>query len=64
MSHLSVYLSCEVKPAIKVLKGKTLLKELPPESQDVFHMKKFQVYFLRPDKLRHITYPDLYKWWR
>ena len=64
MSRLSIYLPTEVKPSVKVLKGKRLLEELPPDSQDIFYMSKFQVYLLRPEELRDITYPDMYKWWR
>ena len=47
-----------------MLKGKKLLEELPQDSQDVFYLSKCQVYLLRPEGLKNITYPDLYKWWR
>ena len=64
MSRVAIYLPSEVKPTVKVLKGKKLLEELPQDSQDVFYLSKFQVYLLRPEELRDITYPDFYKWWR
>ena len=64
MSRMAIYLPSEVKPSVKVLKGKKQLEELPQDSQDVFYLSKFQVYLLRPEELRAITYPDLYKWWR
>ena len=64
MSRLSIYLPTEVKPTVRVLKRKTHLEELPSNSQDIFHINKFQVYLLHPKELSHITYPDLYKWWR
>ena len=64
MSRMAIYLPSEVKPTVKVLKGKKLLKELPQDSQDVFYLSKFQVYLLQPEELRDITYPDFYKWWR
>ena len=64
MSRLAIYLPSEVKPTVKVLKGKKLLEELPHDSEDVFYLSKFQVYLLRPEELRDITYPDFYKWWR
>ena len=25
---------------------------------------KFETYLFRPEELKNITYPDLYKWWR
>ena len=64
MSRMVIYLPSEVRPTVKVLKGKKLLEELPQDSQDVFYLSKFQVYLLRPEELKDITYPDLYKWWR
>ena len=64
MSRLAIYLPSEAKPAVKVLKSKKLLEELPQDSEDVFYLSKFQVYLLRPEELRDITYPDFYKWWR
>ena len=64
MSRLAIYLPSEVKPTVKVLKSKKLLEELPQDSEDVFYLNKFQVYSLRPEELRDITYPDFYKWWR
>ena len=64
MSRLAIYLPSEVKPTVKVLKGKKLLEELPHDCEDVFYLSKFQVYLLWPEELRDITYPDFYKWWR
>ena len=64
MPHMSIYLPTEVKATVRMLKGKTHLEEFPPDSQYIFHITVFQVYFLQPKELNHITYPNLYKWWR
>ena len=64
MSCMAIYLPSEPKPTVKVLKSKKLLEELPQDSEDVFYLSKFQVYLMRPEELRGITYPGFCKWWR
>ena len=64
MFRPSIYLPTELNSSVKILKGKKLLEELPADSEDIFYMSKFQAYLLRPEELRVITYPDMYKWWR
>ena len=64
MSRLAIFLPTQVNPTTKVLKGKQLLEQFPPDSEDVFYTSKFQVYLVRPKELKEIIYPDLYKWWR
>ena len=64
MSRLAIFLPTQVNAATKVLKGKKLLEELPPDSPDVYYKSKFEVYLLRAKELKDITYPDLYRWWR
>ena len=64
MSRMAIYLPTELKPSTKVLKGKKQQEQLSPDSEDIFCRSKFETYLLRPEELKTITYPDLYKWWR
>ena len=63
MSRMAIYLPTELKPSTRVLKGNKELEKLSPDSEDIFfRSRKFEAYLLRPEELKAIAYPDLYRW--
>ena len=64
LSRGTVFLATELKPQRQFLKHRVQLANLPEDSEDIYLSTKYQIYLLRNNALRDITYPMYFQWWR
>ena len=64
LSRGTVFLVTELKPQRQFLKHRVQLASLPQDSEDIYLSTKYQLYLLRNNALRDITYPAYFQWWR
>ena len=64
LSRGTVFLATELKPQQQFLKHRVQLANLPEDSEDIYLSTKYQIYLLRNNALRDITYPMYFQWWR
>ena len=64
LSRDTVFLATKLKPQRQFLKHRVQLANLPEDSEDIYLSTKYQIYLLRNNALRDITYPMYFQWWR